>query len=111
MDSAALMQFGLLVAGFVVHGLMKAYEMDKKTPESEGFVQMLSAVFWTGDGERWRTLSCLILMALIAFGGAADVTLAGLGVTITETGGMLLVFIGAGYNIDSLMNKVFAIGK
>ena len=103
---ALLTQFGLLMGGWVLHTLMKLYELDKATP---GPVK-ISAVLWE-DAEKWRTILLVAFMGVVSFGGMVDNMLSAVGISVEGIGGLSLLLISAGYNIDSISVKVFSLAK
>ena len=103
---ALLTQFGLLLGGWVLHVLMKLYELDKATP---GPVKV-SSVIWE-DAEKWRTIMLVIFIGVVSFGGMVDNMLAAVGISVEGVGGLSILLISAGYNIDSISAKVFSLAK
>lgn len=105
---ANLTEFGLMLAGFLMHVVLKAREIDQATPEREPFWGIVSASLWGADS-RWGTLLVVSVIALLGLTGSATTALATLGVSVTETGGRVLVFCGAGYGMESIAPKLFAL--
>ena len=103
---ALLIQFGFLVGGWILHTLMKLYELDKATP---GPVK-ISSVIWE-DAEKWRTILLVMFMGVVSFGGMVDNMLSAVGISVEGVGGLSLLLISAGYNIDSISAKVFSLAK
>lgn len=99
-------QFLLLLAGWGLHTLSKLHELDKETAGSV----RITAVIWD-DAARWRTITLLGFMLIVAFTGQVDALFAAAGITVEGTAGMALLLVSAGYNIDSLSNKVLALAK
>ena len=103
-----LTEFALMLAGFLAHVVLKAREIDRATPEREPFLGIVSASLW-GDDSRWGTIIVVGTIALLGLTGSATTALATLGVSVTETGGKVLVFCGLGYGMESIAPKLFAL--
>jgi len=102
-----LIQTGLLIAGFLLHALWKAWELDKATPDREiAFYE----VVWKGP-ERWRTMLMVSLIMLLGLTGSVMDALAAVGISVVDISGLSIILITAGYNIDSISAKIFALGK
>jgi hypothetical protein len=97
----------LLLAGQVLHILGRTYEQDKAVPDRA--VTPLD-VAWRGP-EKWRTLLRAGAIALLGLTGMTSNALAAGGIVFTQAGGLALVLIGAGYNFDSILKKLFALGQ
>lgn len=97
----------LLFAGYLFHTLMRVYEQDKSTPER---TVTLAEICWDGP-ERWRTIVMVGLLFVIAVGGYTDAVFQAAGISFDGKGGLSVLLIAAGYNIDSISKKLFAIGK
>ena len=106
-----LIETGLMLAGFILHAVLSAREIDRATPEREPFAGILAASLW-GDDSRWGTLTVLAMIGLLGLTGTATTALATLGISVSETGGQVLLFAGAGYAMDSLAPKLLnAVGR
>lgn len=103
---ALLLQFGLLLTGWVLHTLFKLYELDKATP---GPVK-IGQVLWE-DAERWRTIMLLLFIGVVAFTGSVDDLLVMAGISTSGMKGLGIILICAGYNIDSLSAKALSVAK
>ncbi len=101
-----LIQCAMMVVGYLIHTLFKLYELDKRTQEPVRFLD----VVWV-DAERWRTMMLLLVMALLGFSGKLLSILALVGVTTEGMDGVVVVSAIAGYNIDSISQKLFSLGK
>ena len=102
----SLILLGCLLLGQAIHLLGKTYELDKATAES---ITPLD-VAWAGP-EKWKTLSSIGVMGLLAFTNSTAMLLSILGVTVESIGDAWLLFAAVGYNVDSIAGKLFAIGK
>ena len=106
--AAHLIEFALMLAGFLLHVVLKAREIDRATPAREPFLGLVTASLW-GDDSRWGTLTVVGMIALLGLTGTATTALATLGVSVTETGGRVLVFVGTGYGMESIAPKLLAL--
>lgn len=100
-----VLHFVFLFVGQLLHVLMRTFEADRADPDVD--VSFIDVV-WTGP-EKYRTLMLVIFMAVIAFTDSAASMLAAAGIT-ADASGMAILLIAAGYNVDSISKKVFALG-
>ena len=103
-----LIETGLMLAGFLMHVVLKARELDRATLEREPFFGIIAASLW-GPDSRWSTLTVVGMIVLLGLTGTASAALATVGVTITEDGGRVLVFCSAGYGMESIAPKLLAV--
>lgn len=106
--TANLTETGLMLAGFVLHVVGKAREIDRSTPEREPFLSIIANTLW-GDDSRWGTLFVVGVICLVGLTGSATQVLTSQGVTVAETGGKVMVFGGAGYAMESMAPKLLAL--
>jgi hypothetical protein len=98
-----LLHFVFLFVGQVLHVLMRTFESVRSDPDAG-----LGVIVWYG-AEKYRTIMLVIFMAVIAFTDSAASMLAAAGIT-ADASGMAILLIAAGYNVDSISKKVFALG-
>jgi len=100
------LQLLYLFIGQIIHFFTKAYELDKANEDED--IAVLD-VIWNGP-EKWRTLSMCVLMTVLALSNSVEPALTAVGITADSTG-LTVLLLAAGYNLDSISNKIFALTK
>ena len=106
LNPSAWQTLGLLLGGYIIHVLLETAERDKATSDRLTPLD----VIWSDDS-RWYTLATVLFLAVAAFGGLAESLLAMCDITVEATSGKALIYMSAGWNVDSLIAKLASVSK